>query len=455
MNKEKITLHKFRFLLFYNYLKIIHNFMYYKKTYYIGRENIPHKGIPLLIVSNHQNAINDALAIEFAFKHRIVSIFSRGDVFEHKIIAAFLRFLYILPAYRLSIDGENKLANNYISFEAANKRLLSGGAIAIFPESTNQDKHWLGEFSLAYLRMAFSAAEEANFEKDIQILPIANHYSNYFLVREALMLKIGTPISLQPYYDLYKTKPRTAQRQVNQLVYQQIADMMLNVSDVENYEAIDYLRTTYGKRYAENHGFAYRNLPQQLQVDKDFVACLDKIKSENGQIIDELYQDTLCLKKATLQHKVRDWNFDKPFSAIRLVLQAFVFVVLFPAFIFALIPNILLFYVPKPMADKFKAKGGNMALFAGGIQIVLNALFVIPISFLLVFVADILLFNCWIAIIHLLALPLLGIFAWHYRLQFIKWCSRWRFRKLEKKADFQQIIKLRDKIRQQLDLLLK
>ena len=455
MNKEKITLHKFRFLLFYNYLKIIHNFMYYKKTYYIGRENIPHKGTPLLIVSNHQNAINDALAIEFGFKHRIVSIFSRGDVFEHKILAAFLKFLYILPAYRLRTEGENNLTKNYVSFDEANKRLLSGGAIAIFPEGTNQDKHWLGEFSLAYLRMAFSAAEETNFEKDIQILPIANHYSNYFLVRENLMLQIGKPISLQPYYELYKTKPRTAQRQVNQLVYQQIADMMLNVLDVENYEAIDYLRTTYGKRYAENHGLAYRKLPQQLQSDKDLVAALDKAKTDDEQTINELYQDTLCLKRATLQHKVRDWNFDKPFSVTSLIMQAFAFVLLFPVFVVALIPNILLFYIPKPMADKFKAKGGNMVLFAGGIQIVLNALFVIPISFLLVFVADILLFNWWIAVIHLLSLPLLGIFAWHYRLQFIKWCSRWRFRKLEKQGDFKQIIKLRNKIRKQLDLLLK
>ncbi len=448
-------LRDFRYWLLYCYLKIIHNLLYYKKTYFLGEENVPKNGIPLVIVSNHQNSINDALSIVFGFKNRIVSIFSRGDVFEHKFIAGFLRFLYILPAYRLRVDGENNLTKNYVSFDEAHKRLLAGGTVAIFPEGTNQDKHWLGEFSLAYLRMAFEAAEEANFEKDIQILPIANHYSDYFLIREEMLLTCGTPISLQPYYELYKTKPRTAQREVNKLVYQQIADMMLNVVDVENYEAIDYLRTTYGKIYADNHGFEYKKLPQQLQADKAFVAHLDKIKIENNQIITDLYKDTLSLKQATLQHKVRDWNFDKPFSVKNLLLQACAFVLLFPIYLFALIPNILLYYIPKPMADKFKNKGGNMALFAGGIQIVVDSLLVLPITYLLVFIADCFILNWWMGLIHLLALPCLGIFAWHYRLSFIKWCSRWRFQQLTKNDNFKQIIALRKHIRKQLDLLLK
>ncbi|MBQ5541000.1 MAG: hypothetical protein IIU03_12290, partial [Bacteroidales bacterium] len=51
-----------------NYLRLCHNNMYYKNIYVLGKENIPEKGTPLIIASNHQNALNDALGVEFAFR---------------------------------------------------------------------------------------------------------------------------------------------------------------------------------------------------------------------------------------------------------------------------------------------------------------------------------------------------------------------------------------------------
>ena len=114
-----------------NYLRILHNNVYYKHIYVIGRENTPAKGTPLIIASNHQNALNDALGVEFAFRDRIVSIFTRADAFNRPIIGKMLRSIYLLPAFRIEFDGMDALKNNYDIFAEAADRLLSGGSVLI------------------------------------------------------------------------------------------------------------------------------------------------------------------------------------------------------------------------------------------------------------------------------------------------------------------------------------
>lgn len=170
----------------------------------VGKGNIPPVHTPLLIVSNHQNALNDPLGILFSFNDRVVTIFTRGDIFRRRFVGRILRSLYLLPAYRLDVDGEDTLKYNDIMFKEAGDRLLGGHAVAIFPEGINQTKRWLGDFSSAYLKMAFETAERDNFEKDIVIMPMCNHYSDYFGMRTDMLLKFGKPVSLKPYYELYK-----------------------------------------------------------------------------------------------------------------------------------------------------------------------------------------------------------------------------------------------------------
>ena len=168
-----------------------------------------------------------------------------------------------------------------------------GGTVAIFPEGTNQDKRWLGEFSQGYLRMAFGAAEKSGFTEDIKILPTAIHYSNYFHMQSDMMMVSGEPVSLMPYYELYKVKPRTAMREVNHRVRDEVAGLMLNITDLENYEAIDYLRGSYGVKFAKARGLRPGVLPEKLEADKKLVAHLDALKAEKPEEAAEIYAETL------------------------------------------------------------------------------------------------------------------------------------------------------------------
>lgn len=436
------------------YVGFVHDFIYYRGVYIIGRENIPPVGTPMIIVSNHQNTLNDALAVEFGFKDREVCIFTRADMFKKPVVRWMLRSFNLLPAFRSGMDGQESVASNEVFFKIAGNDIMAGNSVLIFPEAVNQDKRWLGNFSEGYLRLAFDAIANDGFKTDVVILPIINHYSDYFAFREEVMLKIGKPISLKEYYEQYQTKPRTVRRTINARVRSTIENMMLNITDLDNYDAIDYLRSTYGRHYCAECGGNPKLLTDRLESDRALFKELEEAKEKHSDELKEIYKDTLTLRDKCKECKVKDENFDdKRPSTFKLIMQLLGLIIAFPLFIFSLIPNILLFLAPFPVTDKLKAGTAHQAMFVGGVRFALNTLFVGPIVYTLQMIADVYFFSWWVALIHLALLPWFGIWAWQYRKGFITLKRQIRFRREQTKG-LAGMDKLRNDIFEKLDNIL-
>jgi 1-acyl-sn-glycerol-3-phosphate acyltransferase len=113
MKKNKI----YKWSLFYEilrwFVRIAHR-LFYSSVVVIGKENIP-EGVPVIFAPNHQNALMDPLAIVCTLPDQVVFL-ARADIFSNKIARFFLRFLKILPVYRIR-DGKENLDNNQYIFD--------------------------------------------------------------------------------------------------------------------------------------------------------------------------------------------------------------------------------------------------------------------------------------------------------------------------------------------------
>ena len=404
--KEKIEKPGCLYEMFKAYLRFFHDKIYYKRTYKINSEVIPSDGTPLLIVSNHQNCLNDPLGLVFSFTDRKPHVITRADVFTVSPIAdKFLRAIGLLPAFRLDYEGEGALSKNAATFQVSEKALIDGKTIIMYPEAGHQDKRWLGTFSFGYTKMAFEAAEMANFEQDVFILPACNHYSHYFGMRNRVLVKFGTPISIQPYYELYKTKPRTAQREVNKLVREQISNLMLNIRDLENYDAIDFIRTTYGIDYAKKCGIDPENLPERLLIDKELVAKLDAATNSG-----DIYEEARNLKQGIEKLGITDEHLMNSVNPITLGFKLLALLLLLPMWIFSWWPSMPVYWIPMSI---FKAKMKD-PMFEGTLLFGSAVLFTIPLFSLITFLV-VGLNDSWLsALVYVALFPLLMLFCWWY-----------------------------------------
>jgi 1-acyl-sn-glycerol-3-phosphate acyltransferase len=426
------------------------DFLYYRKTYYLNTKNIPSSDTPLIIVSNHQNSLNDAMAILYSMKIRRPHFMARADVFKNPFAAKFLSFAGVLPVYRQR-DGMENVKQNLSVFSNIEAFISRGNTVVLYPEAMHQDRHFLGRFYLSYTRLAFGAAEDSNFEKEVFILPSANHYSDYFHMQEDMLQIYGKPISLKPYYELYKVQPREAQMKVNDMVRAQVESLMLNIEDEENYDAIYFLLKTYGKKFAyDKHGNP-NILPLKLKTDQALVAILKKAYVQREDFVKNLYADAFHYKKELEELKVEDGMINRTIRISKLLSSSIVLILTFPIFIYGLLHHIIPYHAPKLINRKIKDKLLHPSVFIG-----LNALLLIPILYILYFVLCLVFtHSLLIAFIYLLTLPLSARLAWNYRKYFLRFLQKVRLYHYKRTMNprFDRALFLRFGLYQSMDIL--
>ncbi|MBO7561455.1 MAG: 1-acyl-sn-glycerol-3-phosphate acyltransferase [Bacteroidales bacterium] len=394
---------------FKEFIRFLFNHFLYRKVYKIGDEKILPEGNAQVIASNHQNCLVDAIAVMLSFKGpgRRPFFWARADIFAvSKILEKYLRFLGLIPAFRMDHEGMEDVGKNSASFDESYHLLKHGQSVMIFPEAGHQDKRFLGHFTTGYTTMAFKAAEQTGFEQEIFILPVANHYTDYFGMRREMCVMFADPISLKPYYELYKEKPRTAMREVNQLVRKAISSMMLNIQDLDNYPAIDFLRNNYGKTFAALCSKPYGTLPEKLTVEKEFVAALDSLDEEKRQSV---YGQAESLRQSLEDNKLEFKSLKKKVTSAGTILKIIGMVLLFPLWIFSLWPNFFNYQIPKKLTARVKDKMLSSSFLLG-----VNAVITIPLFAIISFVLIWCFMTIYMAIIYLLLMPPLALFCWYY-----------------------------------------
>lgn len=437
---------------FRTYLQYVNSGMYFRKEHVIGIENVPANGTPVVLVSNHQNCLNDPLCVCLKLTDRRMNFLARANVFKNPIFNKALRAMGLLPAYRMGYEGYKEVLRNQETIDDACQALADGETVMLYPEAGHQDKRWLGIFKLGYLRIAFAAAEKMEFKQDVVVLPSCNHYSNYFHARTDMMIKFGKPISLMPYYERYQEAPRETMMEINKIVRAAIQEMMLHVDDLEHYDQIDFLRENgYGERYARKHGFKFNYLPSRLLSDQKLVDALQKASEEKPEEMEEIYKDTAYFAGELKRLNIRDWLFAKKSGVGGAALRGLGLLLLLPLFIVSIIPTFLLFLIPKIFLKKLIKD----QMFVSTFNVAVSALITVPICLIIPIVLLWVYLGFWWAFGYLLAFPLMFILAWNYIRMFMKFIGACNFVRRKNRAKVKELKKLRKSIFKRLDDILK
>ena len=434
------------------YLQFVNSGLYFSKEHIVGIENVPVNGTPLVIVSNHQNCLNDPLSVCMNLTDRRLNFIARANVFNKPLVGKFLRKLGLLPAYRMSHEGYASVSKNRAMMDAAGQALSDGETLMMFPEAGHQDKRWLGTFKIGYLKIAFEAAEKLNFEHDVMILPSCNHYSNYFHARTDMVIRFGEPISLMPYYEKYKEEPRATMFEINDIVRERIKNLMLHIDDLEHYDQIDFLRETgYGRKYAIEHGYKFKYLPSRLLSDQKLVSALQEAYNEHPEEMEKVYADTAEYAAGLKKLHIRDWLFIRNPKWPMALLRAFWLVLMLPLFIVSIIPTALLFIIPKIFLKSMIKDRMFNSSFHVGVSVFVS----VPICLILPTVLLWVFLGTWWGLGYMIAFPFMFVMAWNYMRYFWRFIRTCRFISRRNRDTISKLRKLRTSIYERLDSFIK
>jgi 1-acyl-sn-glycerol-3-phosphate acyltransferase len=419
MGKENIEKYSAGYALLKSVAGFWHNNVFYRKVIVMGRENIKPDD-HVIFAPNHQNALMDALAVLFTHKGQPIFL-ARADIFKRKTIASILYFLKILPVYRIR-DGFSSVKGNDEIFAKTIDVLKNKNGLVILPEGDHAGFRRLRQLKKGICRVAFQSDEATGFTLNIKIIPVGLEFSNYSRFRQVLTVAYGKPIEVSEFFDLYKVRPERALNELRSRLSDKMKGIMVHIESEEDYEAIDELRIMINGRFSDDIRFP------KLFRDRILVNKLNLLKTS-----DQSLYKRICFLSIQVKEKAKELNTDyrllekKKHPLEWLIAGIFGIVLTFPLFIYGNIFNLTFLEIPNLQIRKIKDPQFHSSI-RYGISLALAFIFLPAYLVLSLFIFS----SWWVGLLIFLTLPLSGLFAWNYYLQFRRIMGGFRIRSLIK-----------------------
>ncbi len=422
----------------------------HKKIIVTGKDKIP-ANKPIVFAPNHQNALSDPLAILLNTRFQPVWL-ARADIFgKSKVIDTILKFLKIMPVYRLR-DGKENLEKNEKTFADSIKVLENNFALALFPEAAHSFKRQMLTHKKAVPRIAFMAEEKTGFKLDIQIIPTGIYYSHYWKFDRTLIVNFGDPIAVSDYAEAYQKNRNDAVNSLKTRIYKEALPLTININSKTHYDEFELIRRFYGKHFLNRQNLKYSSL-SLFKSDQKLVNELDNLELSKPDEAAKLagiakdYSETLKELKLKNRLITNNKNHFSKILANLLLLTAGL-----PLFIYGFIFNAIPFFIiDTTVRKKVKDKSfWSTFFFAPG-------LILFPVFYLLqLFAFSWLIPGLWLKLLFLISLPFTGKIAFRWYILLRKTIGRYRCLnlKLNQKNLYRDIISKKEELFNSLDRLI-
>lgn len=421
----------------------------YKKIIVVGKEKIPVKR-PIVFAPNHQNALSDPLAILLNTRFQPVWL-ARADIFSKKPVAAILKFLKIMPVYRMR-DGKTNLAKNEETFANSIKILENNCALGLFPEATHTGKRQMFAPKKAVPRIVFRAEENAKNNLDIQIIPTGIYYSSYWKFNRTLIVNFGDPIPVNNYLEEYRQNPSSAILKLRDDIHRAVLSLVLEISSKKYYNDFETIRKFYGRHYLQRQNLKFSTL-NLFQSDRKLSEKLDALETKQPEETAELVNAVNQFHSTLNRIKIHSWLLENPYNNfLKFLLNQLILLLGLPIFVFGFMFNAVPFFgIDAAVRIEVKDKAFWSTFF------LVLGLVVFP----LIYAAELIavsgfLPGIWLKLLFLISLPLSGKIAFNWFILFRKTVGRRRlfFLKQFSRKEYYAIFKEKEQLFNKLDKLI-
>ncbi len=173
---------------------------YYGDVIVQGRKFIPARG-SVLVVANHPNALVDALLVGTTLERQVL-LTAKATLFEHPLLAPFLRVVGVVPLRRAKDERAvartgASVSRNEDTFRLVVETLRREGVILVFPEGISHDDATLAPLRSGAARMALQAYRAGAL--GLRILPIGLVFEEKERARSAVLVRVSEPIDLRAW----------------------------------------------------------------------------------------------------------------------------------------------------------------------------------------------------------------------------------------------------------------
>ncbi len=429
--------------IFYSAVKAYGKFVfhrYYRHVQVIGKENIP-LGEKYIFTPNHQNALMDALAILNECDTDVVFM-ARADIFKKKKQAAILRFLKILPVYRIR-DGVDELSKNEETFSSALDILSDGVPFGIMPEGNHGDKRRLRQMVKGAFRIAFRAQMESGLKPDVKIVPVGIDYGHYQKFFNDILIIFGQPIEVSEYYAEFEANNALGINKLKDKLASELKRHMIHIENEELYVMYQSLREIYNKRMRNKAGIIGKSHYERFRADKQMIRILDENFEANPEKLRALSIKVQEYMESLQSLNLRNWIFERSgFTTKKLIYKRAGLIISFPLFLYGYINNILPFQIPVYKTRQVK-DSQFVSSFRFAIAFILFPIFYILQTLLVALLTG----PAWIPWAYLISLIPMGYFSLFWSIWYKRWRAGLKYRKMKRNRN-EQILSLERKYKE-------
>ncbi len=264
--------------------------LFFRRWTILGRQDFPKGKTPVILVSNHQNALMDPLLSCVAAPKQL-HFLTRADVFKNKFFRKIVLAMNMMPVYRQHDKVDDMGGKNQETFATAVARLENGAAIGIYPEGNHGNQKHLRPLKKGLVRLIEIAANSSDQLQTVQLLPVGIDYTEYDDARSGLTVNFGKPFNVNA--ELFSNEDAPIRyRKAMEKVREHLSEVMIDHSK-ENYELL---------RAAEHLLIYDRGHDNWNQTLADLAALRDWFKREDVSRISEMAE---TLKQELDESQVR------------------------------------------------------------------------------------------------------------------------------------------------------